>query len=150
MPEPALHFAVPFALMAPVLGPRKAALVSLVSLIPDLDALFSVHRSVTHSFVLLLLVSLIAVGLTIRLKPRQLRLVSCGVLSLLIHPIMDVFDTQSPFLWPVVGEPIYLNLRWVLPVNRVGYPILTGEGFVVSLLLVTIPLLTYSRHKYTH
>jgi len=171
MSELALHFAVPFALTAPVLGLRKATIVSLVALTPDLDVLFHVHRSVTHSAFLLLLASLIVVdlGLVSRLKPRQLELLSAGCLALLSHPIMDMFSTYTPIMYPLIEESVYLKLELkvtigspILPIlaavvntkpttfeefQRFDAPLFTSEGFIVTLLLVAIPLLVISlRH----
>jgi len=104
MPELALHFTVPLALTAPVLGIRKAIAVSLISLLPDLDVFLHVHRSPSHSIVLLLVVCLVAVYLMSRLKPRYLGLVSVGCLALLSHPIMDLFSTYTPILYPLVHK----------------------------------------------
>ena len=59
MPEPLIHFAVPFAsLRAFGVDLRKAVLVSLVAVAPDLDVLFNVHRSQTHSVIMLAVVAL--------------------------------------------------------------------------------------------
>jgi hypothetical protein len=42
MPELLLHFAIPFALVAPVLGIRRALLAGFIAILPDIDAL-NVH-----------------------------------------------------------------------------------------------------------
>jgi len=167
MPELALHFAVPFALSAPIIGVRKAVIVSFVSLLPDLDFLFNVHRSISHSFVLLLSGILVVILLVKEFKPRILRSVFVGGLGLLSHPIMDLFSGAIPFFWPIVKESVSLDLetafvagksmrfewtafvKWsqtpaspapVVDEALVG-PVFTSEGFVVSLLLVAIPIL---------
>ena len=165
MPELALHFAVPFALAAPVLGLRKATIISLLALTPDLDVLFHVHRSASHSVFLLLLASLIVVdlGLVSKLKPKQLELVSAGCLALLNHPIMDIFSTYTPILYPLIEQSVHLKLELkvtvgspILPIlaalvntkpttfeefQRFDAPLFTSEGFIVTLLLVAVPLL---------
>jgi membrane-bound metal-dependent hydrolase YbcI (DUF457 family) len=167
MPELSLHFAVTFALVAPVLGLRKAAIVSFISLLPDLDFLFYLHRSLSHSITILLVVSLVAVSFVRRLKPSLFSLTSIGCLSLLAHPIMDIFSGPTPLLWPLVKESVSMSVNvalvaggslrfsWTflvewfpasvspIPVTQgamVG-PIFTSEGFVVSLLLVAVPIL---------
>ena len=85
MPELALHFSVVFALTAPVLGLRRAIVLSLISLVPDLDALFRVHRSVSHSALLLLVASLVAFGLVRKLKPNLSSMVCVGCLAQLTY-----------------------------------------------------------------
>jgi len=171
MPELALHFAVPFALTAPVLGLRKATLISLLALTPDLDVLFHMHRSASHSIFLLLLASLLVVdlGLVSRLKRKQLELVSAGCLALLSHPIMDIFSTYTPILYPLIEQSVYLKVELkvtigspILPIlaalintkpttfeefQRFDAPLFSSEGFIVTLLLVAVPLLVISlRH----
>jgi hypothetical protein len=163
MPELALHFAVPFALTAPVLGLRKATVVSFLALIPDLDVFFHVHRSPSHSVILLLVVSLAAVGLVSRLKPKFLGLALAGSLALLSHPLMDVFSTYTPILYPLMLTSVYVDFEGRLLIGgsatpsssaqvnttptvfesfqRLDAPIFTSEGFIVSLLLVAIPLI---------
>jgi len=169
VPELALHFAVPFALTAPVLGIRRAIAVSLISLLPDLDVFLHVHRSPSHSIILLLVVCLVAVGLVSRLEPKHLGLVSAGCLALFSHPIMDLFSTYTPILYPLVLESFYLDFEGRLMIggstmpsstaqidttptvfesfHRLDAPIFTSEGFIVSLLLVAVPfLLIILRH----
>jgi len=163
MPELALHFAVPFALAAPGLGVRRATAVSLISLLPDLDVFFHVHRSPSHSVIILLVASLVGVGLVGRLKPRFLGLASAGCLALLSHPLMDVFSTYTPILYPLTLESVYVDFEGRLTIGgsatpssttqvnttptvfesfqRLDAPIFTSEGFIVSLLLVAIPLI---------
>jgi len=163
MPELALHFAVPFALAAPVLGVRRAIVVSLISLLPDLDVFFHVHRSPSHSVILLLVASLVAVGLVRGLKPKFLGLALAGSLALLSHPVMDVFSTYTPIFYPLMLESVYVDFEGKLTIGssatpsstaqvnttptvfesfqRLDAPIFTSEGFIVSLLLVAIPLI---------
>ena len=53
--KPLIHFIVPFtALTLAGVEFRKALPISLLALLPDLDALFLVHRSLSHSLVVLL------------------------------------------------------------------------------------------------
>ena len=163
MPELALHFAVPFALTAPVLGVRRAIAVSFVALLLDLDVFFHVHRSPSHSIVLLSVVCLVAVGLVRRLKTKYLGLTLAGCLALLSHPVMDLFSTYTPILYPLVLESFYLDFQGRLMIEgltmpssmaqidttptvfesfrRLDAPIFTSEGFIVSLLLVAVPFL---------
>jgi len=163
MPELVLHFSVPFALTAPVLGLRKAIFISLVSLLPDLDVLLHTHRSGSHSVIILGAISLMVVGLVSKLRPRLLILASAGCLALLGHPIMDMFSTYTPILYPLVKDSVYLNVEVraliassISPIleaeirtrptrfenfGRFDAPIFSNESFIVSVLLVAIPIL---------
>jgi membrane-bound metal-dependent hydrolase YbcI (DUF457 family) len=53
MPELFLHFSIPFALVAPILGLKRALLAGFIAILPDIDALMHVHRSLTHSILFL-------------------------------------------------------------------------------------------------
>ena len=166
MPEVALHFAVPFALTAPVLGLRRAMVVSSLALIPDLDVFFHVHRSASHSLVLLMAVSLVVVGLVKKLKPKLFGAACVACLALLCHPVMDMFSTYTPVLYPLIAESVHVNVQGkiifgasiepsltaqvnTMPTEFAGFqrldaPVFTNEGFIVSLLLVVIPLIVVS------
>jgi len=111
----------------------------------------------------LLVICLVAVGLVRRLKPKYLGLVSIGCLALLSHPVMDLFSTLTPILYPLVLESFYLDFEGRLVIGgstmpsstaqidtkptvfesfrRLDAPIFTSEGFIVSLLLVAVPFL---------
>jgi len=59
LPEPLLHFAVPFvSLEAAGVDWRRALFASVVALTPDLDLSSHVHRSQTHSVVVLVVIVL--------------------------------------------------------------------------------------------
>jgi membrane-bound metal-dependent hydrolase YbcI (DUF457 family) len=55
--EPLTHFVVPFAaLMLAGVEFQKASIISLLALLPDLDVLFLVHRSLSHSVLIMTIV----------------------------------------------------------------------------------------------
>ncbi len=174
MPEVALHFAVTFALTAPVLGLRKAGIVSFIALLPDLDFLFYVHRSFSHSIVILLVGSLVVVSFVRKFRPSLSSLTLAACLGLIGHSIMDVFSGPTPLLWPLVKEAVSVDftlglvsgesfrfswaaaVKWfpesssIMPVAQsvmVG-PIFTSEGFVGSAVLVAVPILLVLLRKH--
>jgi hypothetical protein len=53
MSELFLHFSIPFALVAPILGLKRALLAGFIAILPDIDALMHVYRSLTRSILLL-------------------------------------------------------------------------------------------------
>jgi len=167
VPELVLHFAIPFALCAPVIGLRKAAAVSLIALLPDLDFVFQVHRSISHSLIVLFVGSLVLMMCMKRFRPQYFSFTFIVCLALFSHPIMDMFSGATPALWPLVQRPFGFDvelafvagkswrfdwtslLTWSQPpanlfpaadVAMVG-PIVTSEGFISSLLLVAIPIM---------
>jgi len=77
MPELLLHFAVPFSISAPIVGIKRATLVGIVGMLPDIDALLHVHRSMTHSLVILTIFSLLPFYITFfKLNEKPLALLS--------------------------------------------------------------------------
>jgi membrane-bound metal-dependent hydrolase YbcI (DUF457 family) len=156
--EPLLHFAVPFAsLRAFGLDLRKVLFASLVALTPDIDVLFQVHRSQTHSFVLLALVTLPLLLLT--WKRKSLRsLVLLGAFGVSTHIVLDLFQASTPVLWPVVNESFWITVTQYLHMGSAAAvtgsttvhveptdidhftsldaPVLTGEGLVLSTILL--------------
>lgn len=158
MVEPLLHFAVPFAsLRALGVDLRKVLFASLVALTPDIDVLFQVHRSQSHSFVLVALVTLPLLVLTWNRKSfRSLVLLGCFGVS--AHLVLDLFQSPTAVLWPLLSESIWIQVtlhlhvgsaasvggpaavhvesRAIEPFTSFDAPVLTGEGLVVSTILV--------------
>jgi len=162
MPEPLLHFAIPFALSAPILGIKRAMIVGVVSMLPDIDALFHVHRSVSHSIIILSIMTLLAVLLSLKFG-GDTGLVAASGLGLLSHPLIDSFQSPAPILYPLssfsyhvspnllvtISDRISANLVIAIerePVNFTHFqsldaPIFTDMGFIISLLLVGVPII---------
>lgn len=167
MVEPLLHFAVPFASLRAVgLDLRKALFVSLIALTPDIDVLFQVHRSQSHSFILLALVTLPLLILTWNRKSLR-SLVLLGAFGVSAHIALDLFQSSTPALWPLVNESFWIPFTQYLHMGSAAAvtgsvavrmeqtgierftsfdaPILTGEGLALSMVLlvptlVQIPL----------
>jgi hypothetical protein len=74
--EPLIHFIVPFIVLTLVgVDVKKAFPISLLALLPDFDAFFLVHRSLSHSIMVVLAVAVPIALLTYKLKPRLLNYV---------------------------------------------------------------------------
>jgi len=168
LPEPAIHFSLVFAIFAPILGLRRAFLISLLTLIPDIDVIFHIHRSMTHSVILISLTYLPILLLVYFFKREFLNVTFMGFLSLLIHPIMDCFQTYTPILYPlspsslwfdvdggiqISGRGIYPSLSLGLRFRPTSFrhfivldaPIFTGEGLLISILLIASTAFTRMR-----
>ncbi len=165
MPEPLLHFAIPFSIAAPILGLRKAFLVGLIALIPDLDAAVGIHRSVTHSLVILTLFSIAPLILIARLQPRSLDVAFASYLGMVSHLLMDLFQTYTPILYPLTNHSLWIDVNGIIRISQetlatqleatlktepttftrfteLDAPLFTSQGLIISLILITIPTLT--------
>lgn len=146
MVEPLLHFVVPFvSLRAVGVDLRKATFASFIALMPDLDVLFEIHRSPSHSLVVLGLVMLAFLTLTWKRKTARplVLLAAFGVFS---HLLLDLFQTSTPLFWPLMSQPVSLwpdpsfhmwseVLVWY-PASWLDAPLITAEGLGISLLLL--------------
>jgi len=171
MVEPLLHFAVPFAsLRALGLDLRKVLFASLVALTPDLDVLLQVHRSQSHSFVLLALVTLPLLVLTWNRKSLR-SLVLLGAFGVSAHIALDLFQSSTPVLWPLVNESFRIRVTLYLHMGSASAvtgpaaahveptviersssfdaPVLTGEGIVLSTVLLAPALVRILLYRVT-
>lgn len=159
MPETPLHFSIVFALAAPRLGVKRGFLLSLLCVLPDLDVLFYVHRSMSHSIPILLIAGIPMLLAVYRLKPEYLRLAILGLMALISHPILDCFQMYTPILFPLLDRSIWVKIegRAIIstnslipqisasvkeaptvfePFERMDAPLFTSEGLLVSVMLV--------------
>jgi hypothetical protein len=126
--EPLLHFVVPFvSFKAFGVDLRKAALASLVALAPDADALFHVHRSQSHSVVVLAVILVPLLVVTRNRKGARTIILLCG-LGVLSHLIMDLFQAPTPLLWPLLNESLMVSGSLNIQIGSV--PTLTATGGV--------------------
>jgi len=170
MPEPLLHFSISFAVAAPIIGVKRALVVALISLLPDVDVLLHIHRSATHSILFLSIPIVIAIlVLHLSRKPKSLAIASG--LGLLSHPLLDSFQSPTPILYPLSNYSYHISPKLeVIVSDKVTFhpamivegqptifssfhsldaPIFTDVGFFMSLILVSVPLIhaIYSRHR---
>jgi len=165
--EPLIHLVIPFtALTLYGLEWRKALPLALLAQLPDLDVLFHVHRSMSHSLVVVSLVGLPLLMLAYRLKtPRVGWLVLLAVAS---HIALDVFAGYTPILWPLYGNSVWIrtelmaqisSIPTLIPALKIAMeptrfiafesidaPLLTGEGLIISMMLI-LPVLVKALEK---
>ncbi|MCS7098464.1 MAG: glycosyltransferase [Candidatus Methanomethyliaceae archaeon] len=120
MPDPLIHFALPFALSSLVFKIRMAFLIGLIALLPDLDVIFKVHRSFTHS---LLIIGL----LTIPFILWNNRVGVAALLSLISHPIMDFFQTYTPILYPLIQDSLKISIDAGVIISEKIQPYITAN-----------------------
>lgn len=171
MVEVLLHFVVPFSALS--LGGaslRKTLFACSIALLPDLDFLLNVHRSMTHSAVALAAVILPALIFLWRTKYRvYVLLAAAGLLS---HLVLDLFSDYIPILWPLYNQSVYIAVRSTAhagsgleisfsdemltkptsfePPTIVDAPIFTSQGFIASTLLLCPILLKKLAPKAQH
>lgn len=166
--EPLIHFIVPFvALMLAKVEFKRALAISLFALLPDLDALFLVHRSFTHSIVVMLVAAAPILLLTYRFKPEVHSDALLALASGASHLALDIFGGFTPILWPLYGYSVWIKTELgahigsspsFLPgvqllmkptsfqlFESLDAPLLTGEGLIVSLVLLLPILLRFSK-----
>ena len=158
MAEPLIHFAVPFAVFTALgVKPKRALLLSLLALTPDLDVLFHVHRSASHSLIPLLLVVAPLLALTWRSKPYK-NLVVLAFMAVASHLLLDL-SGYTPILYPLLQDSFRIAFSCdmhygsfpalsfnvlvesipavFIPFDSLDAPLFTSEGFLVSLALLT-------------
>ena len=159
MPEPLIHFIIPlFLLIMLGLNLKKSALISSLAIIPDLDVIFGVHRSISHSVIFILVSGVIIILVLNYLKMGNNSEKLLTILVLLSHPFLDMFGGFTPILWPIFDKSIYIftelttNMNNVLDLNlifKINFektvfykitggdgPIFTSQGFGIALVLL--------------
>jgi len=164
--EPLIHFIVPFTALTLVgVKFRKALPISLLAILPDLDALFLVHRSLSHSLVVLLSVMVPFLLLTYKFKPSLYSYGFLGLMSVASHLVLDLFAGYTPILWPLYGYSAWIQVGLVAhvgsspslalsakvkvltqpvtfqPFQSLDAPLFTGEGLILSVILIMPVLL---------
>lgn len=173
MSEPLIHFVIPFsAFTMSGISSRRAAFASLFALLPDLDVLTHVHRSMTHSILILAAIILPAVLLTWRTKYRIYALLAgAGLAS---HLALDLFSLgYTPILWPIYDQGVQLYVLSATHIDSglgitfnagiltqpatfefraLDAPIFTGEGLIIAIILLVPVLLTKlaKSHRQSH
>jgi len=157
--EVLLHFTIPFIMLTQLgLKPKKALALGVLAILPDLDVLFLVHRSLSHSLFVLGLAALPFFIYSWKFKPRLLRTVWLGFITVLSHIILDLFNGYTPILWPLYLHSLSVNaglngnigsgvaLHPTLQVYQTptvfhrqavfDAPLFKSSGLVVSLILI--------------
>ena len=169
MVEPLLHFAAPFVtLKALGLDWKSALFASLIALTPDLDVLFSVHRSFSHSAIVLLAIVIPILILT-RKNATIRNITLLAAFGIATHLILDLFQTGTPLLWPLYNRSIEINTSIDLhigspsniipsvavetkPTNFASFqtfdaPLITAEGTGIALVLLAPILFQVVSHQ---
>jgi membrane-bound metal-dependent hydrolase YbcI (DUF457 family) len=110
MPDLLAHYASSVLVARVRVDTRVALLVGLVGLIPDVDALFRIHRWITHSLVLVALFTTPLVILVYWRGRRYLGLALATLLIYTLHLLLDIFTGPTPILYPL-ADSIWIKIQ---------------------------------------
>jgi len=137
---------------------KKATMLSLLAILPDLDVLFHVHRSMSHSIFFILIICIPVIIIINKFHKERFNDSIIATLSILSHPFMDLFTYYTPIFWPLFNKSIYIitelttNMNDVLDMHlnlniyfepivfyqtmNIDAPIFTSQGVAVSSVLL--------------
>jgi len=166
MPDLLTHYVTSLLIATRALPMRHAVLLALVGLLPDVDALLKIHRSATHS---LLLVA--AAALAIPALRRHAKHTALALAIYALHIVLDVFTAPTPALWPIVEESYAITIKIdgtvadkiaIAPhieinaepthftrVQAIEGPIISTTGLVVATTTAALLAIEYAAQRHT-
>jgi len=133
MPDIVTHYAFSLLLSSRFVRLRYALVLAFMGVLPDIDVVFRVHRSLTHSLVLTAVPFLLVLVTLRHAKPGCNTFVLLGMALYDIHILMDLFIAPTPILWPLINASMTLNVEI--------YAILNSQGLELApkLTLINTP-----------
>lgn len=163
MPEPLLHFTLPFLLARSRLSFRESILIGLAGLLPDLDSLIRIHRWATHSLVLSSIIFLGAY-IIIHFRYKRYKLFTLFLfLAIALHILMDLSQAYTPILYPLTEYSYWMNIEvnirigdnieptsniWIKSIRGefrefevLDAPLFTSVGLIISITIILATML---------
>ncbi len=110
-----LHFLFPFTLLVLIgLKTEKAIPIALLGITPDLDVLFYIHRSPSHSAVVIFAAFLVLFLVAWFIRREYARYIILGFLATVSHPVFDMLGGYTPILWPLYDKSIMISTQLTL------------------------------------
>lgn len=104
-----MHLLFPLLfLLALRVDARRAVLLAPLAVLPDLDALFGLHRALGHSFIPVLVLPMALLAYSKYMRPEWMPAAVLAQFYLASHVVLDLGGVA--FLWPLVGDQFYLEL----------------------------------------
>ncbi|MCU0860335.1 MAG: metal-dependent hydrolase, partial [Thermoplasmata archaeon] len=100
---------------------RRAVLLAPLAVLPDLDALFGLHRALGHSFIPILVLPMAILAYSRYMRPEWMPAAVLAQFYLASHVVLDLGGVA--FLWPIVQEQFYVDL---------GVTLTAGDGFRID------------------
>jgi membrane-bound metal-dependent hydrolase YbcI (DUF457 family) len=160
--EPLMHFILPLASLM-LLGekPKTAVPLAVLGVLPDIDALLLIHRSISHSIIVIAVIFTPLVLYARFRAPELERIMILGFLVTISHPFLDL-GGSTPILWPLISDSFMIKLALNGVVDHgvgikpqlsvrseptvftkhtsLDYPLFTYDGLVTALILL-IPII---------
>ena len=106
--DPLMHILLPtLFLLAIRLDPKMVILFSPLTILPDFDAAFGLHRAVFHSFVPVVVIPVALIVYSRLRKPEWLVGALLVQFFLASHVVLDLGGVA--FLWPFVEDQLYFD-----------------------------------------
>ncbi len=116
MPDVVAHYAISYIISSRYEEPKKALIIALAGLVPDVYALFLSYRWITHS---LLVTIPVFIGIYIILVPlggNRLIPLLAGLYEL--HLFLDLFTSPTPLLWPLSNMSYFIKLGFNVKIMK--------------------------------
>lgn len=111
MPDLLAHYALSILVAKTRFNTKKALLLGVIGVLPDVDVLFRVHRWITHSILVATLVALLALFLAYRYRRRYFEYTLMATILYLFHILLDVFNAPTPILWPLLNQSYSVTIE---------------------------------------
>jgi len=129
--DPLMHLLLPLLfLLAIKVDARRALLLAPLAILPDLDALFGLHRALGHSFIPILVVPMAFLAFSYLRRPEWVPAAIVAQFYLASHVVLDLGGVA--FLWPIVQEQFYLRMGVTLTADDGLFRTLANRDEVVA------------------
>ncbi len=106
--DPLMHILLPtMFLLAIRLDPKMVLLFSPLTILPDFDAVFGLHRAVFHSFIPILVLPMALIVYSRLRRPEWMSAALLIQFFLASHVVLDLGGVA--FLWPFVEDQLYFD-----------------------------------------
>ena len=164
MPDALTHLVASYAIASRIVGYKRAVLLCLFGLLPDIDVFLCVHRWCTHSIVIATLIAIPLIGVIWLSRFRRfLRIAIAAYLLYTLHIILDLFTAPTPVLWPTYREAYMVSIEVVgvidpgveigidsrielyseytrFVVHRVEGPVISTSGMLIAIAIAMLLL----------
>jgi membrane-bound metal-dependent hydrolase YbcI (DUF457 family) len=130
------------------LSKKKTLLLTLIAVIPDLDAAFNAHRLYLHTIFIPIVIAAFALACSQKKtwKPYA-QLIFITALFYASHIFLDFFNSPVGLLWPLTNTGYAINLslhvtqQGIIPFASVGFNIITQQ-MIIPNSLVDVPAIS--------
>ena len=159
--DPVMHLLLPMLLLLALRIETKAVvLLAPLTILPDFDAAFSLHRAVFHSFIPVIVLPLAFIAYAKLKRPEWLLWALIIQFYLASHVVLDLGGVA--FMWPFTTEMLYfdpelkfnmiggINFEWHLdyglrPYERMGETDFIAQSTFGLLLLAVLAAVIYRK-----